>query len=96
MFGNDERDDAVFRMKDPCCRSRPSNLGEAGFLGRKVMWLHADVSGEIAACGDVLTMHATRACSVHRRFLFCNAEVLANCNEETGLAHAPGCFVTVR
>lgn len=47
------------------------------------MWLHAGVSGEIPACGDVLTMDATRACSFHRRFLFCDAEVLANGNEET-------------
>lgn len=54
-----------------------------GFLGRTATWLYAGFSGEIPACGDVLTMNATRAASVHRRFLVCYAEVLVNCNEET-------------
>ena len=64
--------------------SQPSwQSGQFGFLGGTATWLYAGVSGEIPACGDVLTMNATRAASVHRRFLFCNAEVLANCNEET-------------
>ena len=57
--------------------------GQFGFLGGTATWLDAGVSGEIPAYGDVLTMNATRAASVHRRFLFCYAEVLANCNEET-------------
>ena len=64
--------------------SQPSwQSGQFGFLGGTATWLYAGISGEIPACGDVLTMNATRAASVHRRFLVCYAEVLTNCNEET-------------
>lgn len=58
------------------------------------MWLHARISGEITACGDVLTTNATRASSVGRRFLKCNEEVLTNCNEETGLRRRGSYFAS--
>ena len=86
---DDERDDAVFQQASSRSQERPIlsqptwQSGEVGFLGGTVMWLYAEFSGEKTAYGDVLTMGVTRVGNTHRRFFFCYAEVLADCNEET-------------